>query len=235
MPSESREVLIEARDLRRSFDGGHVQALRGINVKFHEGESVAVAGPSGCGKSTFLQMLGALDEPSEGDILFRGQSLRQIRDHSLFRARTIGFVFQSFHLLPTLSALENVQMPMFEMGWPAKKRRAKAVDLLQAVGLGERMSHLPRKLSGGERQRVAIARSLANEPKLLLADEPTGNLDSSNAAYIIELLLDIHRRQNMTIILVTHDLDVAGRTDRIVRMLDGQIIADAATRDTRKA
>jgi putative ABC transport system ATP-binding protein len=172
-------------------------------------------------------MLGALDEPTEGDVLFRGQSLRQIRDHSLFRARTIGFVFQSFHLLPTLSALENVQMPMFEMKWPPKQRRAKAVELLNAVGLGERLSHLPRKLSGGERQRVAIARSLANEPKLLLADEPTGNLDSSNAARIIDLLLQIHRQQNMTIIIVTHDLDIAGRTDRIVRMLDGQIITDA--------
>ncbi|MEY2531758.1 MAG: putative transport system ATP-binding protein [Verrucomicrobiota bacterium] len=227
MPSDSRNPLIETRDLRRSFDGGRVEALRGVSITIAEGESVAVAGPSGCGKSTLLQMLGALDEPTEGDVLFRGQSLRQIRDHSLFRARTIGFVFQSFHLLPTLSALENVQMPMFEMKWPPKQRRAKAVELLNAVGLGERLSHLPRKLSGGERQRVAIARSLANEPKLLLADEPTGNLDSSNAARIIDLLLQIHRQQNMTIIIVTHDLDIAGRTDRIVRMLDGQIITDA--------
>lgn len=226
MPNDSRAVLIETRNLRRSFDGGRVEALRGVSVKFHEGESIAVAGPSGCGKSTFLQMLGALDEPTEGDVLFRGKSLREIRDHSLFRAHTIGFVFQSFHLLPTLSALENVQMPMLEMSWSSKKRRAKAVDLLHAVGLGERLSHLPRKLSGGERQRVAIARSLANEPKLLLADEPTGNLDSSNAARIIELLLELHRHQNMTIVVVTHDLEVAGRTDRIVRMLDGQIISD---------
>lgn len=229
MPNDSRDALIETRDLHRSFDGGRVQALRGVSITIGEGESVAVAGPSGCGKSTFLQMLGALDEPTEGDVLFRGQSLRQIRDHSLFRARTIGFVFQSFHLLPTLSALENVQMPMFEMSWSPKKRRAKAAELLNAVGLSERLFHLPRKLSGGERQRVAIARSLANEPKLLLADEPTGNLDSSNAARIIDLLLQIHRQQNMTIIIVTHDLDIAGRTDRIVRMLDGQIIADASS------
>jgi predicted ABC-type transport system involved in lysophospholipase L1 biosynthesis ATPase subunit len=228
MPNDAREILIETRDLRRSFDGGRVEALRGINLRIHEGESVAVAGPSGCGKSTFLQMLGALDEPNEGDVLFRGQSLRQIRDHALFRARTIGFVFQSFHLLPTLSALENVQMPMFEMPWSRKQRRDKAADLLNAVGLGERLSHVPRKMSGGERQRVAIARSLANNPKLLLADEPTGNLDSSTAARIIELLLQLHREQNMTMVIVTHDLDIASRTDRIVRMLDGQIVADAS-------
>ncbi len=229
MPDDSRVALIETRDLRRSFDGGRVQALRGINITIGEGESVAVAGPSGCGKSTFLQMLGALDEPTAGDVLFRGQSLREIRDHSLFRAHTIGFIFQSFHLLPTLSALENVQMPMVEMAWSPKKRRARAVELLDAVGLGERGSHLPRELSGGERQRVAIARSLANGPKLLLADEPTGNLDSTNAAQIIDLLLQIHREQRMTIIIVTHDLAIAGRTDRIVRMLDGQIVTEPAS------
>jgi putative ABC transport system ATP-binding protein len=229
MPDESRAVLIETRDLRRSFDGGRVNALRGINFTIGEGESVAVAGPSGCGKSTFLQMLGALDEPTAGEVFFRGQSLREIRDHSLFRANMIGFVFQSFHLLPTLSALENVQMPMVEMAWSPKKRRARAVELLNAVGLGERLSHRPRELSGGERQRVAIARSLANGPKLLLADEPTGNLDSTNAAQIIDLLLQIHREQRMTIIIVTHDLAIASRTDRIVRMLDGQIVTEPAS------
>jgi len=229
MSDESRAVLIETRELRRSFDGGRVNALRGINITIGEGESVAVAGPSGCGKSTLLQMLGALDEPTAGEVLFRGQSLREIRDPSLFRAHTIGFVFQSFHLLPTLSALENVQMPMVEMAWSPKKRRARAVELLDAVGLGERLSHRPRELSGGERQRVAIARSLANGPKLLLADEPTGNLDSTNAAQIIDLLLQIHREQGMTIVIVTHDLAVAGRTNRIVRMLDGQIVTEPPT------
>jgi putative ABC transport system ATP-binding protein len=226
MPGDARSVLIEARDLRRSFDGGQVEALRGVNLQIHEGESVAVAGPSGCGKTTFLQMLGALDEPSSGDILFQGVSLRQIRDHAAFRARTIGFVFQSFHLIPTLSALENVQMPMFEMRWSRKQRQEKAVELLQAVGLGGRLSHLPRKMSGGERQRVAIARSLANDPRLLLADEPTGNLDSSSAERIIELLLHLREQQRMTLIIVTHDPGVARRTNRIINMLDGRIVAD---------
>jgi putative ABC transport system ATP-binding protein len=228
MPDESREVLIETRDLRRSFDGGRIQALRGVNLRIAEGEAIAVAGPSGCGKSTLLQMLGALDEPTEGDVLFRGQSLRAIRDHSLFRARTIGFIFQSFHLLPTLSALENVQMPMVEMPWSPRKRRNRAIELLSAVGLADRVSHLPREMSGGERQRVAIARSLANGPTLLLADEPTGNLDSVNAAQIVELLLQIHREQKMTMAIVTHDLGLASRTDRIVHMLDGRIIDQAA-------
>ena len=226
MPDSSGGVLIETRNLRRSFDGGRVEALRGVNLTIFEGESVAVAGPSGCGKSTFLQMLGALDEPTQGEVLFQGQSLGTIGDRSFFRSRTIGFVFQSFHLLPTLSALENVQMPMVEMAWSPRKRRARAVELLGAVGLAERASHLPRQMSGGERQRVAIARSLANGPTLLLADEPTGNLDSVNAAQIIDLLLQIHRQQRMTMVIVTHDLALAGRTDRIVRMLDGQIVAD---------
>lgn len=227
MPDSSRAVLVETRDLRRSFDGGRIQALRGVNLTIAEGEAVAVAGPSGCGKSTLLQMLGALDEPTQGEVLFRGQSLRAIRDHSLFRARTIGFIFQSFHLLPTLSALENVQMPMVEMPWSPKKRRGRAIELLGAVGLADRVSHLPREMSGGERQRVAIARSLANGPTLLLADEPTGNLDSVNATQIVELLLEIHREQKMTMVIVTHDLGLANRTDRIVHMLDGQIVNHA--------
>lgn len=225
-----RPALVEARGLCRTFDGGNVQALRGADFAIGEGELVAVVGPSGCGKSTLLQLLGALDRPTGGDVLFRGRPLSAIRDLPGFRARAIGFIFQSFHLLPTLTALENVQMPMFEMPWPASERRRRAEDLLKAVGLGDRKDHLPAKLSGGERQRVAIARSLANEPELLLADEPTGNLDSQSATAVLDLLQHIHEQRGMTVVVVTHDPSVAGVADRILRMLDGRIVADTGLR-----
>lgn len=220
------QVLIEARQLRRFFDEGRVQALRAVDFTVSEGEFLAIVGPSGCGKSTLLQLLGALDQPSEGEIFFRAQSVNQIPDVAGFRAHTIGFIFQSFHLLPTLTALENVQVPMFEMAWSPVERRRRGAELLQAVGLGDRLDHLPPKLSGGERQRVAIARSLANEPQLLLADEPTGNLDSENAARILELLEQIHTQRRMTMIVVTHDANVASHARRTLRMLDGRIISD---------
>jgi putative ABC transport system ATP-binding protein len=222
------QVLIEARQLRRFFDEGRVQALRAVDFTVGEGEFVAIVGPSGCGKSTLLQLLGALDQPSEGEVFFRAQSIRQIPDVAGFRAHTIGFIFQSFHLLPTLTALENVQVPMFEMPWSPVERRRRGTELLEAVGLGDRLDHLPPKLSGGERQRVAIARSLANEPHLLLADEPTGNLDSASAARILELLEQIHTQRRMTMIVVTHDANVASHARRTLRMLDGCIISDSA-------
>ncbi len=217
-------ILVEASGLRRSYDQGAVQALRGADLRILEGEFVAVQGPSGCGKSTLLQMLGALDEPDEGDVRFRGQSLREVGDKAAFRARMIGFVFQSFHLLPTLSVLENVQIPAIEMPWSPAERRDRAIRLLESVGLGERLRHVPRKLSGGERQRAAIARSLINEPALLLADEPTGNLDSASAALILDLLGRIHRERGMALVVVTHDNEVAARASRVVRMRDGRIL-----------
>ncbi|MBM3888350.1 MAG: ABC transporter ATP-binding protein [Verrucomicrobia bacterium] len=222
-------VLIEVRDVQRSFDEGRVQALRGADFTIGEGEFAAVVGPSGCGKSTLLQLLGALDEPSEGEIFFRGKSLLEIRDLCRFRAQTIGFVFQSFHLLPTLTALENVQIPMFEMAWSGAERRRRATELLKSVGLGERLHHVPPKMSGGERQRVAIARSLANEPQLLLADEPTGNLDSANAKRVMEHLQSIHQQRGMTMVVVTHDWNIANFADRVIRMLDGRVISDTRT------
>jgi len=228
MPAPPPNPLLEVRDLHRSFDEGRIQALRGVNFQIRQGEAVAIVGPSGSGKSTLLQLIGALDEPTAGDILFRGQSVRQLGDLARFRARMIGFIFQSFHLLPTLTALENVQVPMLEMPWPVAERRQRAADLLRAVGLGNRLDHLPPKLSGGERQRVAIARSLANEPQLLLADEPTGNLDSVSAGRIMELLRQIYRERGMTLIVVTHDPHVAGIAHRTLRMLDGRIAEDTA-------
>ena len=220
------DYLIEVCNVHRRFDDGRVQALRGVNLAVEAGDFIAMTGPSGCGKSSLLQLLGALDDPDEGTVLFRSESLRTLPDPSRFRARNIGFVFQSFHLMPTLTALENVQLPMFEMPWPAAGRKKRAEELLESVGLQDRMHHLPQKLSGGERQRVAVARSLANEPQVLLADEPTGNLDTASAARIMELFDDIHHRRNMTLIVVTHDPKVAAGAGRIVRMLDGLIVTE---------
>jgi putative ABC transport system ATP-binding protein len=219
--------LVDARNLTRTFDNGAVTALCGVSLAVAEGEFVSIVGPSGCGKSSLLNLLGALDTPSSGEIRFAGRNLADIRDLSRFRAETIGFVFQSFHLLPTLTALENVQVPMLETDLGRAARRARAADLLHAVGLDHRLHHLPAKLSGGERQRVAIARSLANSPKVLLADEPTGNLDSVSSQVVLELLARIHRERGMTIITVTHDAGVAGAAGRAIRMLDGHIVSDS--------
>ena len=190
------------------------------------GEFVAIQGPSGSGKSTLLHILGALNVPSGGEVRFRGTALERHTDLSAFRARTVGFVFQMSHLLPTLSALENVQIPMFEMPWPADERRRRALALLDAVGLPGRLHHRPVNLSGGERQRVAIARSLANEPLLLLADEPTGNLDSTHAERIMALLMTIHSERRITLVVVTHDDAVATQAQRVLRMLDGRIASE---------
>lgn len=225
-PPGGSGVLVAARALRRTFDEGRVQALRGADFSVREGEFVAIVGPSGCGKSTLLQLLGALDRPTEGEILFRDRPLQELGNPAAFRAKTLGFIFQSFHLLPTLTAVENVQVPMFEMPWSGAERRRRAAELLSGVGLGDRLDHLPMKLSGGERQRVAIARSLANEPQLLLADEPTGNLDSENAVRILDLLEELHGRRGMTLVVVTHDPEVARRAERTLRMLDGRIVSD---------
>ncbi len=220
-------ALIEIDGVRREFDGGHVLALRGVNLRIREGEYVAIMGSSGSGKSTLLSLLGALDTPDAGEIRYRGQPLSHYPNLGQFRARHIGFVFQSFLLLPTLTALENVQVPMFEMGWPRQERQRRASELLEAVGMGHRLDHMPEKLSGGERQRVAIARSLANDPAILLADEPTGNLDTRNSTQIMELLRSVHHRRRNTMILVTHDPAVARTADRIVTMQDGLVVDDS--------
>ncbi len=217
---------MELRGVVKEFDDGRVKALRGLDLTIMGGEPVAIIGPSGCGKSTLLQIIGALDRPTSGEVLFDAQPLQARRNLAAFRAREIGFIFQSFHLIPTLTAAENVEVPMFEIGLSRKARRARAVDLLESVGLGHRLEHLPAQLSGGERQRVAVARSLANTPRLLLADEPTGNLDSASASRIIELLVEIHRLHATTMVIVTHDPRVATRVGRVVHMLDGSIVSD---------
>ena len=224
-PSQPAAIL-EIDGVHREFDDGHVLALRGVSFTIHEGEFVAIIGSSGSGKSTLLNLLGALDVPDAGEIRFRGEPVTKLANPAKFRAQNIGFIFQSFHLLPTLTALENVQVPMFETGWSVRERQRRARELLEAVSMSHRLDHLPAKLSGGERQRVAIARSLANEPGILLADEPTGNLDTANSDQIIALLKKVHREMKNTMILVTHDMEVARAADRIVTMKDGQVVAD---------
>jgi putative ABC transport system ATP-binding protein len=217
--------ILEAQDLVKSFDDGRVQALRGVSFHVERGEFVAIMGPSGSGKTTLLHMLGALDRPSSGSLLYCGKSIPDLRNPAAYRACEVGFVFQAFHLLPAFTALENVQIPMFELGrLTSVQRWSRARALLQSVGMEHRLHHFPAKLSGGEKQRVAIARSLANGPAVLLADEPTGNLDSENSRLVMELLVQLHRREGMALVLVTHDHAVARHASRVVRMKDGRVV-----------
>lgn len=225
-PAEEQDCVFKAAGLTKEYDDGRVQALRGVDFRVNQGEFVAVIGPSGCGKTTLLQMLGALDRPSGGTLRYRTSSIPDLPDPAAYRAHEIGFIFQSFHLLPTFTALENVQMPMLETRLTTAERKDRAVSLLKSVGLEHRLGHFPAKMSGGERQRVAIARSLANGPSVLLADEPTGNLDSENTELILELIIRLQEEQHMTLVLVTHDPAIARRAARTIQMKDGRIIAN---------
>ena len=216
--------LLETRALTKTYEDGSVQALRGVNVRIQAGEFVAISGASGSGKSTLLHMLGGLDVPTSGEVLFKGVSCGNGFDLDGYRAQSVGFVFQSFHLIPTLRAVENVQIPMFETTLSATQRRERAEKLLCEMGLEHRLNQYPTKLSAGERQRVAIARSLANEPEILLADAPTGNLDSENSAKIMAILADIQATRNMTLVIVTHENDIAASAQRHLRMRDGCIL-----------
>ena len=226
MAIPKEDWVFEARGLKKEYDDGQVQALRGVDFRIQQGEFVAIVGQSGSGKSTLLQMLGALDHPTAGTLNYRGASLAEKADLASYRAREIGFIFQAFHLLPTFTALENVQIPMLGTHRSVAERKHRAFELLKAVGLETRRHHFPAKLSGGERQRVAIARSLANGASVLLADEPTGNLDSENADLILDLIAGLRREQNLTLILVTHDPSVASQAPRIMTMKDGHIVSD---------
>jgi ABC-type lipoprotein export system ATPase subunit len=220
--------LYELRDVSKHYGSGEtaVKAVDGISMRVRAGEFVVIAGPSGSGKKTLLQLLGALDRPTGGEILFEGQSLGAFGDGALARLRrdTLGFVFQQFNLIPTLTAQQNVEAAMPDRKGSA--RRAHACELLERVGLGHRLHNLPTQLSGGEQQRVAIARALANGPHLVLADEPTGNLDSATGDQIIELLTGLNR-DGLTVLLITHDAAVAGKAKRVVRMHDGRLVAHA--------
>jgi putative ABC transport system ATP-binding protein len=215
--------LLRCKDLVRVYPDGDVQALRGVSLEVRAKESVAITGPSGCGKSTLLHLLGGLDKPTSGAIEFQGRPLDEL-DRDDYRAHRVGFVFQSFYLLPTLSSVENVQVPMFEASWPRNERVTRADRLLNEVGMGHRRDQYPGQLSVGERQRVAIARSLANEPELLLADEPTGNLDSVNQEEILKLLHRLRAERGLTLVMVTHSHEVAQSCGRVIKMRDGRII-----------
>jgi putative ABC transport system ATP-binding protein len=219
-----RQWTIETHELTRIYGSGaaEVRALDGVNLRIAPGELVTVMGPSGSGKSTLLNMIGALDLPTGGQVLVDGQDVAKIRDKDTFRSKKVGFVFQLHNLIPTLTALENVEVPMMGfMGRRGHRRRAK--ELLEMVGLGDRVRHLPNQLSGGERQRVAVARALANHPSLVLADEPTGSLDTEAGQELMDLIRELNRSQGTTFLIVTHDPAVARRTDRVVVMQDGKI------------
>ncbi|MGD8456099.1 MAG: ABC transporter ATP-binding protein [Anaerolineales bacterium] len=219
------EWLIETQDLTKIYDEGAVVALKDVNIKIASGELVSIMGPSGSGKSTLLNMIGALDQPTEGKVIINGEDLSEIEDVDTFRAKMVGFVFQMHNLLPTLNARENVEIPM--MGHAhAKERKERAEHLLGLVGLADRADHLPSQLSGGQRQRVAVARGLANNPPLVLADEPTGNLDTEAGRELILLLHELNETQGTTFIVVTHDAAVARQTNRVMAMKDGEIVRE---------
>ncbi len=226
-------LIIEATEVHKSYHTGTVTvaALRGISLRVQRGEMVAVMGPSGCGKTTLLNCLSGLDAADSGQISIEGTSLSEMRDRDRtdYRARRMGFVFQFYNLLPVLTAAENVELPLLVAGVRPGEARKRAVEALARVGLAARANHRPSELSGGERQRTTIARSLVNNPAIVWADEPTGDLDSETASEIMDLLTLLNKEQNLTFVLVTHDRQVGARCERIVRMRDGHIIADDPT------
>jgi putative ABC transport system ATP-binding protein len=229
-PPGPPSTLFAARGLRKTYRLGEVEvgALRGIDLDVAQGEAMVVCGPSGSGKSTLLNLLGTIDEPDAGSLLIAGLDARQLGStgRTLLRRRTLGFVFQTFNLLPVLSALENVEYPLWIDGVPGREARRRAAAALAAVGLEPRQQHRPDQLSGGERQRVAIARALVHEPRALLADEPTGNLDSVTGGEILTLFERLHRERGTTVIIATHDPSIIASAQRVVRLQDGLVVAD---------
>jgi putative ABC transport system ATP-binding protein len=216
-------IVIESKNLVKTYQMGKilVEALRGVSIEIQRGEVIAIMGPSGSGKSTLMNLLGCLDRPTSGEYILDGETVSQLSDNKLatIRNRKVGFIFQSFNLLPRVSALENVELPLRYSGLNHHRQRAK--QALDAVGLSDRLKHRPSELSGGEQQRVAIARALVNNPAIVMADEPTGNLDSKSGREIMELLLSLNRERAMTVIIVTHDPAIASQTQRIVHLRDG--------------
>ncbi len=228
------KIVIEIRDVWKIYMMGHVQvtALKGLNLSVAEKEFIAIMGPSGSGKSTAMNIVGCLDIPTKGEVFLDGRNIAKMSESSLatIRGKKIGFIFQHFNLIPSLTAAENVMMPMIFQNVPEKEMRERAERLLDIVGLKDRMKHRPSELSGGEQQRVAIARALANNPEIILADEPTGNLDSKTGEKIMQLLVDLHRNEQKTIIVITHDADIAAYAKRRLVLKDGKFIKDGQSR-----
>ena len=221
--SEPRPDFLAVRNLTKIYENGQVEALKDVSFRIDSGERIALVGPSGCGKSTLLGLLGALDRPTSGRVEIEGEDISLYRSMHRFRATFIGFVFQYHHLVPTMTLLENVVAPMIATGMPKQLRTAKAYQLLCDVGIGHRATFTPASVSGGERQRAAIARALANDPRLILADEPTGNLDSVSGAIVADLILNYSCKTGATVIIATHNPELALRADRIIPMRDGAI------------
>jgi ABC-type lipoprotein export system ATPase subunit len=224
---EAAQPVIETLDVVKQFDGGIVRALDGVSIRIARGEFVAVTGPSGCGKSTLLHLIASLDAPTSGQIVVNGRDLRAAGNER-YRRHDVGLVFQLHNLLPHLNAMENVEIPMFSNGMSHREQREQARALLASVGLSSKEKTAPPRLSGGERQRLAIARALANSPSIILADEPTGSLDSVSVDRILDLFRDIRAQRGVTILLVSHDMHVAGAADRVIRMRDGRVEEAAA-------
>jgi putative ABC transport system ATP-binding protein len=227
-------MMINMKGLYKVYDLGEAEvfALNGLDVNIQKNEYVSIMGPSGSGKSTLMNIIGCLDVPSNGEYVLNSQKVNELVDDELaeIRNKEIGFVFQTFNLLPRATALHNVELPLIYNGTPRLKRKEIAKQTLEKVGLGDRMHHKPNELSGGQRQRVAVARALVNNPSIILADEPTGNLDSKTGQEIMQLFDDLHQAGN-TIILVTHEEDIARHSHRIIRLLDGVVVADEATKN----
>jgi putative ABC transport system ATP-binding protein len=224
----TRDAIVDARDVHKRYDTGKVQvhALRGVSIAVRGGEMVAIMGPSGCGKTTLLNCISGLDAIDGGEVLIEGVGLAAMSDEERtdYRARRMGFVFQFYNLIPVLTSVENVELPLLVAHVPAREARRRALEALDMVGLRERAEHVPEELSGGQRQRVTIARALVNDPAIVWADEPTGDLDSENAQEIVALMRQLNRERGLSFLIVTHDISVGRATDRIVRMVDGQVV-----------